>query len=306
MNRNWDDLRYFLAVCRTSSFVAAAARLNVTHSTVSRRITALEESLSTRLFLRTEKGCRLTPAGEALLPYAETLETTITGLEETLAGKDSQLSGTIRIGAPDGLGNCFLATHLGAFQKRHPHLEIELIAVPMYYSLTKREIDILITITKPTSGNIVARKITDYRLGLFAARSYLEQHPPIVRQDDLAGHEMVDYIEDLLYDENLKFLHEFAPGHRARFRSSTVIGQMNAVVAGAGIGVVPYFMAHSEPTLVPVLPELSIERWFWLQVNPDSRQLARVRATIDYIVSHIEANRELFLSLPEQAGEPST
>ncbi len=299
MPHNWDDIRYFLAVCRTSSFVAAANRLNVTHSTVSRRISALEESLDTRLFLRTEKGCRLTAAGEALLPYAETLESTIMGFEESLAGRDSQLSGTIRIGAPDGLGNCFLASHLGEFQKQHPHLEVELIAVPMYYSLTKREIDILITITKPTSGNIVARKITDYRLGLFAARSYLEKNPPISRREDLAGHEMVDYIEDLLYDENLKFLHEFAPGQKARFRSSTVVGQMNAVAAGAGIGVVPYFMAHTEPTLVPVLPELAIERWFWLQVNPDSRQLARVRATIDYIVSQIEQNRELFLSPPQ-------
>lgn len=298
MKQNWDDLRFFLAVCRTNSFIAAAGRLHVTHSTVSRRITALEESLDTQLFLRTEKGCRLTPAGEALLPYAEQLETTVMNLEESVHGKDSQLSGTIRIGAPDGLGNCFLATHLGEFQQRHPQLEVELIAVPMYYSLTKREIDILITITKPSSGNIVARKITDYRLGLFASRSYLAARPKITKQEDLAEHDLVDYIEDLLYDENLKFLSEFAPNQKARFRSSTVVGQMNAVVAGAGIGVVPYFMAHTEPTLVPVLPDFHTDRWFWLQVNPDSRQLARVRATIDYIVSQIEENREMFLSLP--------
>ena len=298
MNRNWDDLRFFLAVCRTNSFFAAAIRLHVTHSTVSRRITALEESLDTQLFLRTEKGCRLTPAGEALLPYAEQLETTVMNLEENIYGKDSQLSGTIRIGAPDGLGNCFLATHLGEFHKQHPLLEVELIAVPMYYSLTKREIDILITITKPTAGNIVARKITDYRLGLFAAQGYLEKHHRILTKEDLSEHDLVDYIEDLLYDENLKFLKEFVPGHKASFRSSTVVGQMNAVVAGAGVGVVPYFMAHTEPTLVSVLPDLYIDRWFWLQVNPDSRQLARVRATIDYIVNSIEANKQMFLSLP--------
>ncbi|NIP48546.1 MAG: LysR family transcriptional regulator, partial [Phycisphaerae bacterium] len=75
MNQDWDDLRFFLAVCRGSSFVAAATRLHVTHSTVSRRITSLENNLNTQLFLRTEKGCRLTPAGEALLPYAEQMET---------------------------------------------------------------------------------------------------------------------------------------------------------------------------------------------------------------------------------------
>ena len=298
MNQNWDDLRFFLAVCRTGSFVAAAARLKMTHSTVSRRITALEASLDTRLFQRTEKGCRLTPTGEALLPYAEQLETTVMTLDERVCGKNSQLSGTIRIGAPDGLGNCFLAKHLSELNNQHPHLEVELIAVPMYYSLSKREIDILITITKPTTGHIIARKITNYRLGLFAAENYLKNHPEILRKDDLSDHDLVDYIEDLLYDENLRFLNEFAPGKKARLRSSTVVGQMNAIAAGAGIGVVPYFMAHTEPTLVPVLPDLFAERWFWLQVNPDSRQLARVRTAIDYLVSVIESNKYIFMSSP--------
>ncbi len=297
MNWNWDDLRYFLAVSRTNSFVAAAARLHVTHSTVSRRITALEESLDTQLFLRTEKGCRLTPAGEALLPYAEQLETTVMNLDESLHGKDSQLSGTIRIGTPDGFGNCFLATHLGEFHRRHPHLEVELMAVPMYYSLTKREIDILITITKPASGHVIARKLADYRLGLFAAKSYLENHNRISAKEDLAGHDFVDYIEELLYDENLKFLNEFAPGQTARFRSSTVVGQKNAIVAGVGIGVLPYFMACTEPTLEPILPELYAERCFWLQVNPDTRQLARVRATIDFIVDQMKTQTNMFMAL---------
>lgn len=298
MNHDWDDLRYFLAVCRTNSFLAAANRLHVTHSTVSRRISALEASLETQLLLRTEKGCHLTPAGEALLPYAEQIETTSMSLVEHIHGKDSQLSGTIRIGAPDGLGNCFLATHLGQFQARHPHLEVELIAVPHYYSLTKREVDILITITKPTASNIVARKLTDYRLGLFASQHYLAKSGKVFATKDLSRHMLIDYIEDLLYDENLRFLNELAPGQKAKFHISTLVGQMNAIVAGAGIGVIPYFMAYAETTLVPVMPELHAERRFWLQVNPESRQLARVRTTIDFIVGQIEENRKLFMALP--------
>lgn len=297
MNQNWDDLRYFLAVCRTNSFAAAGARLHVTHSTVARRITALEESLETTLFLRTEKGCRLTPAGEALLPYAETMETSVMGLEESVSGKDSQLSGVIRIGAPDGLGNTFLAKHLVEFHLQHPHLEVELMAVPMYYSLSKREVDILITITKPTAGHVVARKIIDYRFGLFASMGYIENNDPITRQSDLVNHDLVDYIEDLLYDEKLKILKEFVPGKTSAFRSSTLLGQVNAIAAGAGIGMLPYFMTHHRPDLIPVLPEIYAERGFWLQVNPDSRQLARVRTMIDFIVSHIEANMSMFMEL---------
>lgn len=299
MAQNWDDMRFFLAVSRTRSFVAAAQQLMVTHSTVARRISALEAALQTRLFLRTEKGCRMTPAGERLLPFAEELETTVINLEARVAGKDNQLSGAVRIGAPDGLGNFFLAAELGRFQERQPALDIELIAVPMYYSLAKREVDLLISITKPTAGNIVARKLIDYRLGLFATRDYLAGRPEIRKGADLQGHRVVGYIEDLLYDQNLKFMDEFHPGLRPRFRSSTVIAQLHAVAAGGGIGVIPYFMAASEPALVPVLPDTYVERGFWLQVNPDSRQLARVRATIDFIAARIEARRELFQAFPK-------
>jgi DNA-binding transcriptional LysR family regulator len=298
MNLNWDDMRFFLALCRTKSFVAAANELKVTHSTVSRRISALEASLQTQLFQRTEKGCQITPAGEALLPYAERLESTVIHLEENVSGKDKQLSGTIRLGTPDGIGNSYLAERLSRFQKHHPALEIELIPVPMYYSLSKREIDILMTVTRPKSGKFIARKLTRYKLGLFATRPYLETHQEIIKSDDLRGHRFVGYIEDLLYDENLKFMDEFYPGATPAFRTSTVLAQINAVLAGAGIGVIPYFMAHAKKELVPILPAQSIERDFWIQFNPDSKHIARVRATIDFLVEQIRSEQNLFLTLP--------
>lgn len=302
MNQNWNDIRFFLALSRTNSLVSAATQLKVTHSTVSRRISALETALQTKLFVRTEKGCRLTAAGEQLLPLAEKLEQTALQFHENLPGRDNQLSGTIRIGTPDGLGNCFLASRLTALQSQNPLLEVELVAVPMYYSLSKREVDILITVKKPTVDKVVAKKITHYRFGLFAARAYLEKFDPVEKLSDLAGHRFVGYIENLLYDQNLKFLEEYSPDLKASFRSSTIIAQMNALKAGAGIGVLPYFMAHTERDLVPVLPERYIEREFWLQVNPDSRQLARVRETIDVIVEQMRSQNHLFLSLPDNRG----
>jgi len=305
MNRNWDDIRYFLALSRTNSFVSAANQLKVTHSTVSRRISALEASLRTQLFLRTEKGCRLTSAGELLLPHAEQLERTVLTFEESLSGKNQQLSGTIRIGVPDGLGNCFLASRLGTLQKEHPALEVELVAVPMYYSLSKREIDILITVKQPTSGNVVAKKITAYKLGLFATRGYLDSRKSIKSRADLSEHDFIGYIDDLLYDQNLKFLEEFSPGLRTNFRSSTITAQMNAVTAGAGIAVLPYFMAHTEAALVPVLPDEYIERELWLQVNPDAKQLTRVRTTMDFIIDQIISAKNLFLLLPDNGLIPA-
>ncbi len=295
---NWDDMRFFLVLCRSRSFLAAASALKVTHSTVSRRLSALEASLQTQLFFRTERGCRLTGAGEKLLPYAEQLEATIHLLEEDVYGKNTQLTGSIRIGAPDGFGNCFLAPRLGKFQRMHSALEIELVAVPLYYSLAKREVDILITIRKPKGGHVIARKLPSYKWGLFATKNYLKEHDQIQRLDDLRSHRMIGYIEDLLYDQELNFTNEFLPGIRPQFRSSTIVGQMNSILAGNGIGLIPYFMAHSETDMVSVLPEYSISRTFWIQLNPDSKRVARVRAAIDFIVGEMESSKLILSRLP--------
>ena len=177
---------------------------------------------------------------------------------------------------------------------------MELIAEPMYYSLSKREVDILVTVMKPTSGKVVARKLTDYKLGLFASKEYLEQRPPIRKRRDLKRHRFIGYIDEMLFDQELQFMEEISEGLSVHFRSSTVVAQMNAAVAGVGIGAIPYFMAHGESGLLPILPELCISRSYWLQVNPDSRQLARVRTTIDFLVDQVAMNRELFLTIPKR------
>lgn len=302
MGLNWDDMRIFLILSRTQSFAAAGAELNVSHSTVSRRLSALEASLQTQLFTRTERGCRLTPAGDKLLPYAEQLETTVSRLAEDVSGKNEQLSGSIRIGAPDGFGTCFLASRLSKFQRLHPDLEIELIAVPMYYSLARREIDISITVRKPTAGNVIVRRLSNYSFGMFATRKYLAAHPPINGREDLEHHRMIGYISDLLYDQDLNFVNEFYTEQNAQFRSSTLVGQKYSILADNGIGVLPYFMAHPEPTLVPVLPVLRAERTFWIQFNKDSQQIARFRVMIDFIVQEMMGNRHLLMELPAQGG----
>lgn len=296
---NWDDLRYFLALSRKNSFVAASTDLQVTHTTVARRISALEKSLQTMLFHRTEKGCQLTAAGEKLAPYAERLETTIIQLQESLADQNRQLTGSVRIGAPDGIGHGYLVSRLGLLRSMYRGLEIELIAVPMYYSLSKREIDILITVQRPTRGNIIAKRLTRYRLGLFATRHYLDGAPPIVKKKDLEEHVIISYIDDLLFDQDLNFMEEIYPGLTASFRTSTVVAQLNGVASGIGIGVIPFFMANAEPRLEPVLPEHSIERSYWMQVSPESRQLARVRTTMDFLISQFASEKHLFLSPPQ-------
>jgi DNA-binding transcriptional LysR family regulator len=296
---DWDDLRFFLAVARSGRLTAAARRLGADHATVSRRITSLEESLKAKLFERRPQGYALTGHGEQLLAKAESMETEALAIQSEIGGADMALSGTVRIGAPDGFGSTFLAPRFASLAKAYPGLELQLIAMPRLLSLSKREADVAITLAPPKEGKVVARKLCDYRLGLYAAQGYLDAMPPIAAAEDLFAHRIVGYIDDLIFTPELDYLDEVAKGLRAQIQSSSVLAQMNAVAAGAGIGVIHHFMAVDEPRLVPVLPEsVSITRSFWLLVHADLKDVARVRAVVDFIVREAKAHRALLMGEP--------
>lgn len=293
---DWDDLRFFLAVARSGRLTAAARRLAADHATVSRRISSLEASLKAKLFERRPQGYALTAHGERLLAKAESMETEALAIQSDIGGADLALAGTVRIGAPDGFGTTFLAPRLASLATDYPGLELQLIAMPRLLSLSKREADVAITLAPPKEGKVVARKLADYRLGLYASPDYLAAMPQVTKPEDLFAHRIVGYIDDLIFTPELDYLDEVAKGLRAQVQSSSVIAQMNAVTAGAGIGVIHHFMARDESRLVPVLPEtVSITRSFWLLVHADLKDVARVRATIDFIVREAKAARALLM-----------
>ena len=296
---DWDDLRFFLAVARSGRLTAAARRLSADHATVSRRVTALEESLKAKLFERRPQGYTLTAHGERLLVKAEAMETEALAIQSDIGGADMTLAGTVRIGAPDGFGTSFLAPRLPALAKAYPGLELQLIAMPRLLSLSKREADVAITLAPPKEGKVVARKLSDYRLGLYASRDYLDAMPKVESRDDLFQHRIVGYIDDLIFTPELDYLDEVAKGLRAQVQSSSVVAQMNAVAAGAGIGVIHHFMAEGDPRLVPVLAEeVSLTRSFWLLVHADLKDVARVRAIVDFLVRETKQARGTLLGEP--------
>lgn len=142
----------------------------------------------------------------------------------------------------------------------------------------------------------MARKLSDYRLGLYATQDYLDAMPRVEKPEDLFAHRIVGYIDDLIFTPELDYLDEVAKGLRAQVQSSSVLAQMNAVVGGAGIGVIHHFMAQGEPRLVPVLPDtVSITRSFWLLVHADLKDVARVRAIVDFVVREAKASRALLM-----------
>lgn len=289
-NFDWNDLRAFLAMARAGRLTVAAQQLGVDHSTLSRRIAALEAALQARLFERRPAGFVLTPEGEALLEDAEAVETLTLRMNARLQADAAGLTGSVRIGTPEGFGTYFLAPRLPALGAAHPELDIELVANPRSFSLSKREADVAVSMTRPPQGRLYAHKLVDFALGLYASRAYLERHPPIAGRQDLAPHRWVGYVEDLMWTEELDYLPAVARNLAPRLRISNVISQMAAVAAGAGIGVLPHFMARHEPGLVRVLPEeVQLLRSYWLISHPDTRDLARIKASTDFILDAIRS-----------------
>jgi len=293
---NWNDLRYFLELSRQGKLLRAAARLHVDHTTVSRRVSRLETQLDVRLFDKSPRGYQLTDAGLRLLPLAEQIETRSNQLYQDIAGKDARLSGTVRVSTPEALGSQVIARHVTEFRREHPDIEIELVAETRLTSLSKREADIAINFSRPQSGRLIARKLCDYRLRLFGSRDYLEANAPINCVDDLAQHEFVAYIDDLIEMPELRFFENTIKNARVVFRSTNVSAQYNAILDGIGLGLVHCFMAQNEPALQVVLAdEISVERTYWLLVHEDLRHVARVDAVCKFLTRILRPDDELMM-----------
>lgn len=280
---NWDDVRIFLAVARSGQILGASRRLGLNHATLSRRLTALEEALGTRLFIRRTNGCELTAEGEGFLASAERMETEMLAAQSRLGRTDTAIAGTVRIGAPDGFGVSFLAPRMGRLIERHPELRIQLVPVPRAFSLSSREADIAITLERPEQGRLVSSKLTDYALGLYASRAYVTAHGAPDDAEQLKGHRRIGYVEDLIFSQSLNFTGEVMRNWNAGFEISSATGQTEAVRSGAGIGILHNYIARDYADLVRIMPGISIRRSYWTIFHESARELARIRIVADFL-----------------------
>ncbi|MBS0451508.1 MAG: LysR family transcriptional regulator [Proteobacteria bacterium] len=294
---DWDNLRYFLELARTGTLVSAARRLAVDHTTVARRIQALEKEMDLALFSREAGGHRLTEAGRRLQPQAEAMEEAFLAVERSAAPPShAGLSGLVRIGATEGFGTVVLAPTLARFAQAHPKLVIDLLAMPRLVHLSRREADIVISLERPARGPVVVTKLTDYALRLYASQDYLARHEPIRTREDLRGHTFISYVDDLLFSKELQYLDELYKPDSFALRSTSVLAQHCATAVGAGIAVLPAFIAEQDPRLRRVLPgEANFMRTFWMSVPSETRHLARMKAVWDFLRETVEAQRAILL-----------
>jgi len=292
---DWNDLRAFLAVARTGRLTAAAARLGLDHSTLSRRIAGLEHALKAKLFDRSPTGYTLTDQGARMVPMAEEMERLALGAADAVGGSAASVEGTVRVGSPEGFGSWFLAPRIGALTERHPQLRVQLVAAASTFSLSKRDADIVVSVSRPQDGRLTVSRLIDYDLGLYAAPVYLAGHAPVDAAADLKGHRFVTYIEDLLHFPELDFVRQVAPEGCTALESSNLVAQLRATIAGAGLCVLPAFLAAGDPRLVRILPrEVALTRSLWLIVHQDLAELARVKAVLRFIRDAVDAERAVF------------
>ena len=302
---DWDNLRFFLELARTGTLAGAARRLGVEHTTVSRRIQALEKQMGATLFAREAGGHRLAEAGRHLLPSVEAMEAAVLGVERAAPTPGGGPSGLVRVGATEGFGTLILAPHLACLTQKHPQLSIDLLALPRMLHLSRREADIIISLERPTRGSVIVVRLTDYVLHLYGQRDYLARAFPIIQREDLCHHAFISYVDDLLFTKELQFLDALHQPERFAFRSTSITAQYEAVRAGAGLAVLPAFLADRDPLLQRVLPQQArFTRTFWMSMPAESKYLARMQAVWGFLKETVQ--REQALLVPGAAVEAGT
>ncbi|GLQ05823.1 LysR family transcriptional regulator [Sneathiella chinensis] len=295
---DWNDVRFFLELSRKGRLTEVAKALKVDHTTVSRRVLALEKQLDAKLFESTTRGYVLTQAGERLLPHAEAMESQSAIIQDHVGGENRNLTGVVRLGVPEGFGSQFLSREVKHFQKIHPEIELEFVANDRFVSLSKREADLSITLERPKSGRLISRKLTDYTLRLYASRDYLDNHPPIQSKEDLKDHTFISYIDELVPDPQMLYLSEFVSNPNVTLKSSSIVFQFQAALAGAGLSIMHCFVADEYPSLVCLLPdEIEVRRTFWLNTPEDIRDLARIKAVTQFLTTLVEKKQRKLLGL---------
>ncbi len=302
---NWQDLQIFLEVARTQRLSDAARRLNMDHSTVSRRIRRFEGELNTQLFERSTQGYRLTVAGVQLLEFSERMGHEATGALENIRDQNLQLSGAIRLGVTEGFGAHVITPLLSAFTAQHPEVFIELLALPRVVSLSRHEADLAIIIDRPVNKEMVVSRLCDYRLKLYGQKHYLQKQAAITSKDALVHLPMIGYVDDLVFSNQLCYLDPLMTSLPSRpaftLRSTSIITQLHAVRAGMGLAILPCFMASQQPDLEVVLEgEVDVVRSFWIAARSEQRELLRVRLLWQFLRQAIAINQGFLM------GEPDT
>lgn len=286
-NLDWNDLRFFLAAARAKTLAGAARALGVEHSTISRRLTALEGAMGGALFTRRPDGLTLTPAGEKILPVVEGIERAVSGAQE-LAQRQQTI---VRLATPSGF-NRILAPHVAAFGARHPGTTLEVLGGSGIVDLARGEADVAIRIGTSDDPDLLTKRIGDMPWSLYAAPAYLSRRGAPSDPRDLAGHEVLGFESRLADVAGARWLDAHGAGATVVMRCREMADLIAACVAGTGLAVVPCFIAAVEPSLKRLSDEVLGKSTLSIVYRKEVRSAEPIRAVVDFVVDILSARRE--------------
>ena len=292
-----DDLLVLLAVGRSGRYNTAAEELGINHTTISRRIAALEQSIGGRVLARVGGGWELTDLGREALSAAEAVESAVRSLTVDPGGMRA-LEGVVRISATDGFSAYIAAPAAAHVQRRHPKVAVEIVAATRRATQQRSGLDVEVVVGEPKVHRAKAIRLGDYCLGLYGSSDYLAEHgtPPSIA--DLARYPLVYFIDSMLQVDELDRATSFAPAMRESVTSTNVFVHVEATRASAGIGLLPCFMADRHDDLIRVLPDaVAIQLTYWLVTRAETLRRPEVAAVVDAIRDRVHEQRDVLLGL---------
>jgi DNA-binding transcriptional LysR family regulator len=284
-NIGWELYRSFLSVLKEGSLSGAARVLGITQPTVGRHIAALEQALGVALFTRSQLGLTPTETALGLRTYAETMESTAASLERAATASGEGVRGVVRVAASEVVGVEVLPPIIEQLRRQHPELKVELVLSNRVQDLLRREADIAVRMMRPEQEQLVARRVGNIEVGLFARKDYLARQGMPRRFSELAGHSLIGFDQPSAFIR--KASRSFQGFNREAFsiRTDSDLAQLALIRSGAGIGGCQAPLAERDDTLTRVLPtEFSLQLETWVTMHEDLRTSPRCRVTFDVLI----------------------
>jgi DNA-binding transcriptional LysR family regulator len=251
---DWNDLRFFLAVARHGSTLAAAKALRVSQSTVHRRLIELEKALARQIVARQPTGYKLTEIGQALLPYAAQVETAALALDRQVTGLDLAMIGVLRLACPEALGTRLVRSKLlHRFHSRYPGLRVELVMSTKPLDLTQGDADIAIRFVTANDDKLFGRKLADAPWSVYAARVYVKHYGAPKAVEEINEHPIIVFDEDMAQHHAAVWLKSVAPRARIAATADNISAKVLAAKSGVGLAALPSVVGDNDRDLVRVL-----------------------------------------------------
>ncbi len=289
---DWNDLKHFLAVARHGSTIAAGRALGLNQSTVHRRLSELEARLGRELVMRHPTGYRLTEFGKELLAHAERVEASVKQLEQHVGDAARDRTGVIRLTCPEPIVQR-LSPLIERFQEQNPGLRVEFVTSDRYLDLLKGDADVALR-SGDTEDDLVGRKIADSIWAVYASQSYVERHGRPGSIDELAQHRLVGLDDAMRNHRAVVWLAKVVPPSSIVARSNSILGLVQSVKSGLGVGPLPTAIADEHGDLVRVLgPVTELSRSWRILTPSDLRHTNRISAFFDFVAAEREALKRI-------------